>query len=1378
MRKEISLIICFTLFFSYSLGSEVSSLSEVFALGKGLEDRDGDSLPDHIRLSLIIPENSSSYEVLSASDIAARANLESLVVNMDLLSRNTSPVFNNKDRTCPIIISHDLLWIKKTFPSLDGIPKEIPSHQGLVFISQSENKKVVVVTAGSPESLLKTSRSFFLRWPYLWDIWGREQGATYQKVEEDIRHYLESQLIKTPQIKITSALYEFPDKESSYETINRLEYNQGQIKTLTVDLVLKDRDEARKTNEVLKKLAGNHLRGLETEILSYPGCSEIIFNLKSKDDASKLILPRVGFPKRILTPFYKSPVQIKVKENDFDLLNMLSPNGLYSDENQDRIPDNTNTSIVIPENYGPREIAALASRLTLHTSGASFPLTYMDSEIEEPKELPNPIIIGKENILYQDLVKTGKLSASELKPGTAAVHIIPQAFNQSPAVAVFGSDKKSLAGLLEYLSLTFPYFDEYKQGNPEFKDISLCLEDFFHGKKGSAESYFFNELKNTVQKIKHKKITSFSVDFYLPEKNKLFEKFIHRMLKNELDAKEVNTKSFSFDDSNVIFKMEKTFDWEVEEVYRILDETLASGQLKGGPLQINLGVSESPKSREKIKTTIQEILKKNNINDFHVDVMSSYKQGFFWLKEKVIPSLKSKNPNQILIRFSRTNQDFTNSKRFYPDPSRWLQELYPIDEIISQETGIPLEKIIFEMKEEQKPTYEITAYDENDLEVFKGQFSPRTKESCYLKVLPEWGNVIRTTGWLQIKEKEKVIKDVPIASDLEKFWDFYQEEVLPPVYEYILNKTHNKPTFDKQPYFKQLLIELWMSEPDFKLDLDQEIISSLEAIHDEIYFDTLDFLRGITDIQTDEKDLPEDSSRYSAPGNVLPIIHPSAEGGKNRVNILFEDKLAKSSSMAINWSDDLGNEFHEKFEFKPLEAKKMKTSVLLYNLEKNRIENIFIETEIEKEEQYLKLIEILQTYRHLCEQGIILTSFNFPNLNSLTLKIKHGDIFKQETIPVSWEDPEVFSRSGNEFRAESIVPTKEIISPQMCLDIVDRLSEFDCINSYIGGESYEGRKIPVIEIYSPMDRYTSLPRLITFKPTLYCNGRQHANEVCSTNYILKFAELVAKNKKYKSFLKKVNFVFHPMENPDGAELAYKLQKLTPFHSLHAGRYSTLGIDIGHQVSADNPILPEAKVRKNLYSRWLPDIHLNLHGYPSHEWVQPFSDYAPFLFRDYWIPRGWFVYYRSLSLPIYEKWEKAGEELKKYIIEGMNSLENIRLSNESLYDRYHRWAARWHPHMNNLEIQDGVNIYSKRQSSRESKLTERRKITFVEETPELMDETAQGKWLDFLVEQGLAYLKAHALYLSESFYAISRIEEEIRDKIHIQFIRSRPGKSHE
>jgi hypothetical protein len=314
----------------------------------------------------------------------------------------------------------------------------------------------------------------------------------------------------------------------------------------------------------------------------------------------------------------------------------------------------------------------------------------------------------------------------------------------------------------------------------------------------------------------------------------------------------------------------------------------------------------------------------------------------------------------------------------------------------------------------------------------------------------------------------------------------------------------------------------------------------------------------------------------------------------------------------------------------------------------------------------------------------------------------------------------------------------------------------------------------VVEVYKPLGKYISIPRLIAAKPTIYLSGRQHANEVSSTSYILKLAELLATDKSYLDYINKVNFVLHPMENPDGAALAFDLQKLTPFHSLHAGRYSSLGIDVGSMGGSSRPILPEALVRRNLNSKWQPDIYLNLHGYPSHEWVQQFSNYSPYLFRDYWIPRGWYALYRSLSLPLYQKYKEAGDELKSFIITEMQSNDKIKESNKKFTDRYFRWAARWQPHLDYLELYDGVNLYAKRRSSTESRLSPRTQVTFVEETPELMDETARGAWLDFLSLQGLSYFRAHLKYLAQAKYETVRFEEEVQDRVRIQFVRGRPG----
>jgi len=1054
---------------------------------------------------------------------------------------------------------------------------------------------------------------------------------------------------------------------------------------------------------------------------------------------------------------------------------LFSAKGFYSDSDKDSILDTLDSSLIIPQNSSLFGAAQLATRLVLSTAGASFPILFLDKEIENRKALKAPILIGRDNSLNKELIKKGKLKILPMEKSCGMATVVPKAFNKSNALTIIGADRIGLEKILNYLSKTFPYFNEHKEGNPRISDVPSDIDGFLKGEKGSAEAYFDLKLKKIVEDMKGKDFESFMVELYLPQKNQKFEEYIGKTLKDASHADNFEIKSFQLRESKTIFEKEKEFPWEGDEALKLIQEKIKTFESSELPVKINLGVSESPKVREKMKSRIKSLLSQNNITGFEVRVLSAYKQGFFWLLEEILPSLKNKNISRLTIKFAEEKENLSKLKRFYSEPHRWFQELYPVDEILSKEINLPLDSIEFEMKKEKEPVYEVLAFDENNRLLLQKTFSPRTRETQYLKVLPEWGTVKLTTGWLKIERGKETVLDKSIKSDLERFWEYYQNEILPAVYSHVMKKTGNEPTFSKQPYFKRILVEMWFSEPDYKLGLDEEIISSLEAMHDEIYFDTLDFLRGITEVQIEEKDFPEDTSRYSAPGNVLPLIHPSLEGGKGKTRVIFEDWQARSPQINLKWKEKGREEYHKKIVFPKIKAKTLHVPSLIYNGQKERIENLFIEMKVEKEAEYLTLIDLIESFRKLLSEGII-QSFNYPRLKTITLKIKFKELEKEEPLPVIFKASEgkiVPSAPGKDKR---IVPTDKIISPQMCLDIVRQLSSFKHIHSYFAGRSYENRKIPVLEIFTPVEKYTSLPRLITFKPTLYLSARQHANEVSSTNYVLKLAELLAKDRTYQEYIKKMNFVLHPMENPDGAELAYELQKLTPFHSLHAGRYSSLGMDVGSQVNAPKPLLPEAMVRRNLYSKWLPDIYLNLHGYPSHEWVQQFSNYSPYLFRDYWIPRGWFVYYRSLSLPIYEKWKKAGDELKKFITEEIKANERISSSNKKFYERYFRWASRWQPHMNYLELHDGVNLYAKRRSSRASKLSTRRRTTFVEETPELMDETSRGDWLDFLCEQGLAYLRAHIKYLSRVKFEIIRLEEESQDRVHIRFIRSRPGKT--
>jgi len=952
--------------------------------------------------------------------------------------------------------------------------------------------------------------------------------------------------------------------------------------------------------------------------------------------------------------------------------------------------------------------------------------------------------------------------------------VIPRAFNKSGALAFLGADAIGLEKTLAYFNETFPYFDEYKDGRPQISDAVADLEKFFKGEHGSAESYFSQGLRKSLEDFKDKELESFKAEVYLPQPNPKFEEELKKILSAAVKTDSLEVKGFLVNDPKKIFEKEQAFSWEAEDALKLIEEKVKNLAGSAAPLRISLGLSESPDVRQKVKKQVEALLPESQKTRSEVEVASAYKQGFFWLQEKILPQLRGKALGQVVIRFAPEKDNLSRPKRFYSEPSRWLQELYPVDEIMARDLNLALDKIRLEMKPADGTTYDVVAYDVKNTVLLQQSFSPRVREIPYLKLLPEWGTVKLTTGWVRIESGKDVLADMPLKCDLEKAWEYYQDEVLSPVYSHVMKKTGNAPTTSKQPYFKRLQVELWASEPDFRIGLDEEIISSLEALHDELYFDTLDFLRGITELDIEDQELPEDTSRLSAPGNIFPLIHPSTEGERPKLKVTFEDWATPSPQFIIKWKEKGREEFSRRIAFPTLKQKSLQVPMLIYNGLEENIQSLVIELEFEKENEYLSLLDILGSYRELLDKSLLPTALSFPNLTTITLKLKSRDMEKEEIIPIVAPERAETPAARPWKPGEVVVDTTKILSPEMVRNAIDRLSQFPAIRTYVGGKSYENRDIPVLEIYKPLGKYLSLPRLIAAKPTIYLSGRQHANEVSSTSYVLKLAELLATDKTYQDYINKVNFVLHPLENPDGAALAYDLQQLTPFHSLHAGRYSSLGIDVGSMGTGARPLLPEALVRRNLNSKWQPDIYLNLHGYPSHEWVQQFSNYSPYLFRDYWIPRGWYAFFRALNLPIYQKYKEAGEELRNFIIAEMQSNEKIKESNKKFTDRYFRWAARWQPHLDYLELYDGVNLYAKRRSSTEARLSPRTQVTFVEETPELMDETARGAWLDFLSLQGLSYLRAHLKYLSQAKYETVRFEEEVQDRVRIQFVRGRPG----
>ena len=128
------------------------------------------------------------------------------------------------------------------------------------------------------------------------------------------------------------------------------------------------------------------------------------------------------------------------------------------------------------------------------------------------------------------------------------------------------------------------------------------------------------------------------------------------------------------------------------------------------------------------------------------------------------------------------------------------------------------------------------------------------------------------------------------------------------------------------------------------------------------------------------------------------------------------------------------------------------------------------------------------------------------------------------------------------------------------------------------GESYLGQSTWVMDLMPPMEAsHWSQRKASLLKPTIVYSARQHANEVSSTSHTLRLAEMLLTDPERKKNLDTVNIIFHPIQNPDGAQLAWDMHQINPEHILHAGYWGSLGIDSTTDSDEPMPIYPEAEV---------------------------------------------------------------------------------------------------------------------------------------------------------------------------------------------------------
>ena len=705
-----------------------------------------------------------------------------------------------------------------------------------------------------------------------------------------------------------------------------------------------------------------------------------------------------------------------------------------------------------------------------------------------------------------------------------------------------------------------------------------------------------------------------------------------------------------------------------------ISEVIAALGPGRGELQGLVLVSKPLAVRQSLKTELEDQLRRKGYTPA-LQVLNAYKAGLSWLLEVVAPALQAGPPPDSLVL---SYQPFFGPDNALEMRSRWLQEIFPGPDLLAAALDWPPDRIRLQEDPEQSPVYRLQAKDAHGT-LRQWEFSPRWRRIPYLANSPELGTVHPCCAGLILTQAGRILVNRDLPTDRDRFWSRFQEDWLP---ELEAGMRSRLDTLDQstagRPFWEEICIEVCLQETDLRLDLDEERIAPMEALHEDLYFVLLDFFKHFAK----ENQLPDTLHL----GKILPRVRADGSGRPPRASL---------RAHPMPWFAA------------PPETTRGASPATGFRSDPNGFELVFSSPAPRNEQQ--TLCRIARAWGHALEPA--------PCSERLRLCRPHGAESPQASEEAAFNGPPPTDR---------FLPAKEVRS------WIAGLGQKPAIAAFVAGQSLQGREIQTLEITSPGlqgQGLVSPARLRLFKNTLLINARHHANEISSTNAVLDLARDLAGTSWGQEILKRLNLICIPLENADGVATLEDLLPDGPDSKLHAARYNAYGVEWYADYFAAEPQFPESRIKARLWKRWLPRIVLDCHGIPSHEWEQPYAGYAPGAFRSYWLPRA-FVY---AIVPFLDDPAHPGHEsarcLAGHLKQAVGAKAWMQAWNKRFQDRYGRYARSRDPEVFQAASPDTLTVLPPEKRIQGNNFGQRYwPLTWTEIVSEVTDEIASGNLL--------------------------------------------------
>jgi len=1375
---------------------EIRHVGNIFDTGYIIQDRNKDEVSDFINVRIILPQNPSEAEIVSAANIGARLGYETSALDLDFTGYDSE---ERKYYDKPVILigkGNKLL----SFAGLknQGTVGNLGPGQGDVSFFKKNAKfrrGGIVLTGYDASGLLAAANYFSGRYPNIW----KPEGKTYADLVSRFFKFFKQKSVKIDELLPSRIVL---DSRRAGPVSLRVDIRVPKKKIFAVALKTLESKKEKSDERKDEDKEENGKDKLKLKDLEFEGLHRLEVNLIGPDSNRCIdLLPQKPW---IFKPASSRPSS---EYPDFTLSELYTIKGIFTDTNKDYVPDNVVSYVSLKGTDFPAGIVNIAARTGLETAGMRLPFVRVGGEEFQPEKAGFPVIFGSGHLWIERLMRDKKLQGISGSSGSGYIQFVPEGINQKNALVISGKDAAGLEAVSDYVSKRLPYLWEYGKGNYRIFDIENDVRRFFQVKEASAQSVVaLRKLKTWLRRIKDKDIEAVEVGLSLKDVPEGLEEFADEIILSEFPQAETAVKAYrtGFGANQMIFKEQLEIPWEVDEFWQLFQKEAIPKISAAAAGKIIVRVSESPEVRAKLKVQIKEALKEKGVKTGAVEVvvLCAYKQGFSWLNDEILPKIRNKKVGAVNIKYHSLKDSEEIRWQTVNANTRWLQEIFPIDTVFARELAIPASVVTFSGTRENDPIYSVKVTDKKGRLVLEESFDPKYVVRPFFDLFPEYESVRVTTGWVSVEIKGEKFLDKRIKTDPERFWDHLQTETFRKMIDYVMDIQDGKPLADNAPYFDKFLIDLTLSEPNYRLGIDEEVISSTEALHEDILFHTLAFFNRI-------------GGRYDAgslryPGRILPFIQPPEDGKPGEVKIMLTGKEKGFPELIMTYKEKGQEPVKQRYPLLTLDVKPPKlrgvevksgedrVSRLLFDLEATdkaaRFEEFKLRgTEAAIDSSFIsaeKLNDMINILGKLQNRGIFEETLSYDRVGEVFFHIivEDDDEFsnivslKQSLKPLNTQNP-VPVAEDFKYEGQRIIQWDTPMNPAEAAANLARLNTFAEVNSYYMATSFLGNDVFAADLYLPVKaKFISQAKHNALKPTLLLYGRVHGNEVSSTRHLLRLAELCATEPAYRDYLKNVNLVIYPVTNPDGAQLAYEMQKVNPDFMLHAGRYGALGTDVRSRGGNQDNHYPEAGQVFRLWEAWLPDIVIDMHGVPSHEWVQYFAGYSAWVnsrkggARSYWLPRGWYIPgFSWIEDEKHSDLMKVQKAITDAVVNAVTSQPEVEAMNRRIYERYIKYGKQDKETYREY-FYKGIQ-FEARMKGRKIKKSDTGitgpNVTYYSIVTEAADETARGDWLKMVCKAGLAHSTALIRYLNDGINKITHEYKDHDDYIIRRVFRKKP-----